>query len=250
MIEKTVYDIGKANQHVRWAFSRLHFMPSHVKEMLKQDDVWRDLVQELYFVAYDSWKQNFTIKETRNYAGRRIRQFFKNYGYREYRWTIIRQDIPFSVLPSYEEKALNESEPEPEKDFRTDIATDNHMEERIISILRNQPKGIDRHTISVKLGIQVKETRRYLDKLVKEGKVVEAARESWRSTSISPLYFIAGSVIPEQSKVRSDFYKAIWHAYFVEGKSKYRIRKETGRDPEAITKAIKAAPPELVNSMA
>ena len=43
------YDIGEeANQYVKWAFSRLRYISSTIREMIKQDGNWLDLVQELY----------------------------------------------------------------------------------------------------------------------------------------------------------------------------------------------------------
>ena len=248
------YDIGEeANQYVKWAFSRLRYISSTIQEMIKQDGNWLDFVQELYAAGYLAWQQHLTVQQTRNYAQRRIRLFFKHYGYRQRRFTYFRQEIPFSMLPvaytenNFADGELSKPEQDPENGFQPDTFTLRHTEEQILSVLRRHPNGVTRYIMSVRLGVGLKEAQRYLDKLTKDNKIARVERELWRAGRISPLYFIAGAAIP-QRQIRTEYYKSIWEAYFVEHKSRHRIQKETGHNYYTILKAIAAAPPELAAS--
>jgi len=218
MVEKTVYDIGKANQHVRWAFSRPPLHASNVKEMLKQDDVWRDLVQELYFVALWLMETEFIpLKKpgTTPDAG---------YGFSS---RIRLPGVPVDGYPAgYTFFGTAFLWGKGSQWIRTRAGKrlpDGYS--------HRQPYGRSYYHHSEKtspnwyrpayyireVGNTGKRNTKVSRKLVKEGKVIEVARESWRSTNISPLYFIAGSAI-RSSKVKTDIYKLIWHAYFVERK--------------------------------
>jgi hypothetical protein len=244
------YDIGEeANQYVKWAFSRLRYISSTIQEMIKKDGSWMDLVQELHAVGYDSWQQNLTVQQTRNYAGRRIRLFFKHYGYRYHRFTYFRQEIPLSMLPQHcpEDRFADYELDKPEQDFQEDAVTLRHMEKRVLSTLRRNPNGVNRYIMSKRLGVGLKEAQRYLDKLVKDNEIVRVERECWHGGRTSALYFIAGEAVP-QRLIRTEYYKSIWEAYFVEHKSRSQIQRETHHHYYTILKAIEAAPPELAAS--
>ena len=247
MTNNTVYDIGEANQYVKWAFSRLRYVPSTIKDMIKQDGIWLDLVQELYAVGYDSWIHNLTLQQTRNYAQRRIRLFFKHYGYREHHFTLFRQEIPFALFSArcHDNDVAEYILDNPRPAYLPDSVTLRHMEERVLSLLKRHPAGVNRYIMSKRLGVDLKEAQRCLDKLVEENKIARVEREVYHGSRITPLYFIAGYAIP-QGSIRTEVNEAIRYAYFVERKTRYQIQKETGRNYYTILRAIAAAPPELM----
>jgi hypothetical protein len=154
------------------------------------------------------------------------------------------------MLPSLcpEDYVADSELDKPERDFQEDAVTLRHMEKRVLSVLRRHPNGVNRYLMSKRLGVGLNEAQRYLDKLVKDNKIVRVGREFWRGGRISPLYFIAGAAIP-QRLIRTEYYKSIWEAYFVEHKSRHRIQQETGHNYYTILRAIEAAPPDLAASL-
>lgn len=259
MIEKITYDVGPANQHVKWAFSRLRYVTATIRDMLKKDDVWPDLVQEIYAAAYECYKRNLTAQQTRNLTQSRIRFFFKHYGYGQHRFTVLKQEIPFSVFSSqfhddgeaYEYIIENVKAKHSIRDHDPDSCTLRHMEGKIFTTLKRNPQGINRYIMSKRLGLEVQETQHYLDKLVAESKIVRVERDNQKGTRvssrISPIYFIAGTEIPQRS-IRNEVIEAIRYAYFMEHKTRHQIHKETGRNYYTILRAVETASPELVGS--
>ncbi|MBN1191213.1 MAG: hypothetical protein JXA46_15765 [Dehalococcoidales bacterium] len=193
----------------------------------------------LYITAYNAWQQNLDIRQTRNYAGRRIRAFFRKYGYKEYRNTYARQEFPLSViLADWQEEFLNKEGIKVEPFFRTNETTDMYMEKRILNALERSNTGMPQVAIANMLEVPTREARHYLDKLVKANKVIKVERESWCGSAATPLYYLIGGSIPVQKKVRTEIYARIRQAYFVEGKKKYQIAEEFHHDYNTVCKAI------------
>ncbi len=236
------YDLKEANRHAKWCFSRLHFMSCIVKDRLRRDCLWDDFIQELYITAYSAWQQDLDIRETRNYAGRRIRAFFQKYGYREYRNTYARQEFPLSVvLANWQEEVLSKAGIRVNPFFRTSETTEAYMEGRILSALKRSNTGLPQSTIAHLLQVPVKEAQYYLEKLVKENKIIMVERESWCGCTTTPLYYLTGAVTAVPKKVRTEIYEKIRRAYFVEGKKKYQIAAELHHDYNTVCKAIGSA---------
>lgn len=231
------YEMEEANDHARWCLSRLRFMSCLLKDQIRQDSLWDDFIQELYATAYDAWQQKMTIVETRRYAGRQIHAFLKSYGYKAYRNTYIKQENAFSgVFQDWQVTDL----PAPERPLHKSFDYDVGLKESILRNLSNHPQGMTRSRLSMNLEAPVKEIQRFLDSLLKEGRVIEVKREVWDG-HISPLYLIAGTRIPEQRNIHTDMYERIRRAYFVEGKSMNWIALEYHHGWSTVLKAIRSA---------
>ena len=258
-ITNAFVDVGEANQHVKWAFSRMRYITATIRDMLKRDEVWPDLAQEIYAAAYECYKRNLDAQQTRNLTQSRIRFFFKNYGYREHRFTVFKQEVPFSVFSSqfhddgdvYEYIMENVRTKHSKREHDPDSCTLRHMEEKIFATLRRHPQGVNRYIMSRRLGLEVQETQHYLDKLIAENRIVCVERDNCKGTRvssrISPIYFVAGGEIPQRS-IRNEVAEAIRHAYFVEHKTRHQIHKETGRNYWTILRAVATVSAELIGS--
>ena len=62
---------GPANDAGKMCFSRLRFLPTRLKEELRQDGLWDDLLQETYATAWEAWQQGLSERETYRLMGRR-----------------------------------------------------------------------------------------------------------------------------------------------------------------------------------
>ena len=232
------YNMGPADDHARWTFSRLRFLTCLLKDELRRDSLWDDFTQELYATAYDAWQQGMDITETRRYASRRIHTFLKSYGYKAYRNSYVRQETPFAAtFPDWLVENLPAADQPLHKSFDYDIGLKASIERN----LQNHPQGMTRSRLSTNLEAPVKDIQRFLDSLVKEGKVVEFKRETWDG-HITPLYFVAGAKLPEASNVRTEMYERIRRAYFEEGLSVNRICEEYHHSETTVKEAIRTAP--------
>ena len=53
------YDLGEANIYARMCLSRLRFVTCLLKDELRRDGLWDDLIQELYVTAFEAWRQSW-----------------------------------------------------------------------------------------------------------------------------------------------------------------------------------------------
>src|SRR4030043_2334069 len=95
---KPQYDLGEANKYVGMCFTQLRFLTCMVKDKLREDGIWQDLVHELFMTALDAFKQRMDKPDTRRLASRRIHAFLKSYGYSKYRGSYVRLEFPFAVV--------------------------------------------------------------------------------------------------------------------------------------------------------
>jgi hypothetical protein len=236
------YDLGEANNHARWCFSRLRFISCLLKDNLRREGLWDDLTQQLYATAYQAWQEEMTMGETGRYASRQIHAFLKSYGYKAYRNTYIKLENAFSgVFQDWQVDNLASPEEPSQRVVRDYPRADNHLKEQIVNTLKRKPAGLTRSGLSMYLEAPVKELQWYLDSLVKNGQIIEVTREAWEG-HITPLFLIAGAQIPEQKRVKTEMYERIRQAYFVEGKSANWIVQEYHHHWRTVRKAINSAP--------
>jgi hypothetical protein len=240
------YELGEADNHVRWCFSRLRFMSCIVKDKLKKDGIWEDFTQELYTTSYSAWQQNLDIAETRRYAGRQIHAFFKEYGYKRYRNSYIKMENPFAgIFQDWQVSNLSSIEESPNLLAKGDSLVDNYLKEHIVNILKRKLEGMTRADLSMYLEVPVQELQWYLDALLKDNRIVQVKRESYEGSPPTPLFFIAGAKIPEQRMVKTEMYENIRKAFFVDGKSKDRIAREYHHSLHTVYRAIRMTPASL-----
>lgn len=120
-----------------------------------------------------------------------------------------------------------------------------HLEERILKLLRRKPEGMLKRGLCVRFWISVRELDRYLAPLVKNGQVNEVKRENCYGRPRSPLLMIAGAPIPEHKMVKTEMMEKIRHAYFVQGKSIKQISRELHHDKRTIRRAIATSPAQV-----
>jgi hypothetical protein len=238
------YELGEADNHVKWCFSRLRFMSSIVKDKLKKDSIWEDFLQELYATGYIAWQQKMDMAETRRYASRQIHAFFKEYGYKAYRNTYIKMDQSFSaVFADWQVNNLGS----PEVPVVKDTAGDRYLQEHIVNILKRKPTGMTRADLSTFLEVPVKELQWHLDTLLKERRIIQVKRESYEGSPPTPLFFITGAVVPEQRMVKTEMYENIRRLYFSEGKTMDEIASSCHHSLHTICKAIHSVPHPAAN---
>jgi len=122
-----------------------------------------------------------------------------------------------------------------------------HPGERILELLRKKPQGVSRRDLCTRLWIPVWELNWHLKKFIESQQVIAVERENARGRPPSPLYFIAGVEIPEDKKVKTPRDERIRQAYFKEGWSIKRIKRELHHDKRTIRRAIqKVEQPAIV----
>ncbi len=113
-----------------------------------------------------------------------------------------------------------------------------HPGERILELLRKKPQGVSRRDLATRLWIPVWELQKNLNQLIERQLVIAVRRENTRGRPPSPLFFIAGVEIPEDKKVKTPRDERIRQAYFKEGWSIKRIKRELHHDKRTIRRAI------------
>ena len=113
-----------------------------------------------------------------------------------------------------------------------------HLDERILELLRKNPQGMTRRVLAMRLQVCVREVNFYIIRLIKRKQVIAIRRENTRGRPLSPLLFIAGAEIPEEKMVKEERDERIRQAYFMEGWSFKRINRELHHDKRTIRRAI------------
>ena len=113
-----------------------------------------------------------------------------------------------------------------------------HPGERILELLRKKPQGVSRRDLCTRLWIPVWELNWHLKQFIESQQVIAVERENTRGRPPSPLFFIAGAEIPKEKKVKIPRDDRIRQAYFKEGWSIKRIKRELHHDKRTIRRAI------------
>lgn len=115
-----------------------------------------------------------------------------------------------------------------------------NLGERILEILSNKPQGLTTHVLSMRLRIRVREINRELNRLIKRKQVIAVKRENTRGRNPGPLFLTAGAAeIPQERMVKTERDERIRRAYFIEGWSIKRIKRELHHDKRIIRRAIR-----------
>ena len=56
------YEMGEADNHARWCFGRLRFISCLLKDSIRREGLWEDLIQDLYTTAFQAWKSGLDIR--------------------------------------------------------------------------------------------------------------------------------------------------------------------------------------------
>jgi len=115
-----------------------------------------------------------------------------------------------------------------------------HLDERILELLRKNAQGLTRGGLSAHLHICIREVNRYLVRLIRKQQVITVKRENTRGRPRGPLFLIAGAEIPEEKMVKEERDERIRQAYFKEGRSIKRIKRELHHDKRTIHRAIRS----------
>jgi len=79
-----------------------------------------------------------------------------------------------------------------------------HLDERILELLRKKTKGMTRSDLSTRLQVPVGELIPYLNPLIEKQQVIAVKKENTYGRPISPLLLIAGAEIPEEKVVKDE----------------------------------------------
>jgi len=241
-------DLGPANHHAGVCISRIRWLSSQLREILKKEDIWEDLIQEMYAAAFSAWKQGMDDAETRRYAVRCLYAFLKAYGFRRYRRGYFKcekklsspdnlnGDIPARDVVPY--SAI----------FRFD---NDHLEDKILDYLKKHPEGLPRRRVSASFQISVQEVGWYMSRLIKKGFAVEIKRENTRGRNPTPLLVALepGQVLPKPEMAKTAQIERIRLAYFVERKSIKQVAREFHHCRRTVRRAIRESKLEAVASV-
>ncbi|MBA7469520.1 hypothetical protein ES707_04791 [subsurface metagenome] len=193
-------------------------------------------MQELRSAAFEAWKSGMDDAETRNFAQRRLYAFLKSYGFRLYLggWHRCERTLE-SVYPGMFDRGIA---PKDDSPMGLISRGDDHLDEKILALLRKHPEGLTRWKLSTRFQIPIWEVSSYLAPMIKKGEVIEIKRENTRGRPPTPLLFIAGAKIPEEKHVKEERDERIRQAYFKEGWSIKRINRELHHDKRTIRRAL------------
>ena len=231
-------DLDTANHHAAISFARLRFLSPDMKELMRKEGIWEDLVQEMYAAGWEAFQRHLNDAETRRYAARCLYRFLKAYGFHRYLRRYIRLERPFSRVFGDD---INDRGIAP-RDYPPGFITvdDDHLDEKIAAYLRHHPQGMSRRRIAAAFQAEVKHVELYLTRLKEKGLVVEVRREGIRGRPPTPLFVAAGTgkPLPEPKMVARERDERIRHAYLVEGKSIKRIAREFHHDKRTVRAAL------------
>ena len=229
-------DLGLANHHAALCISRVRWLSLHLRDTLRKDGVWEDLMQELHSAAFEAWKSGMDDAETRRFAQRRLYAFLKAYGFRLYLggWHRCEKTLE-RVYPGMSDRGIA---PKDDSPMGLISRGDDHLNEKILDLLRKHPEGLTRWKLSTRFQVPVWEVSLYLTPMIKKGAVIEIQRESTRGRPPTPLFFTAGATIPEEKNGNGERDEHIRQAYVIEGWSINRIVREMHHDKRTIRRAL------------
>jgi len=111
-------------------------------------------------------------------------------------------------------------------------------DESILELLRKNPQGVSRRDLYTRLKVPVDKLKWNLNQLIERRQVVAVIRENARGPTPSLLLFIAGAEIPEEMVIKIERDDCIRQAYFIEGWSIKRIKRELHHDKRTIRRAL------------
>ena len=227
-------NLGLANHHAALCISRVRWLSLHLKYTLRKNGIWEDLMQELRSTAFEAWQSGMDDAETRNFAQRRLYAFLKSYGFRLYLggWHQCERTLE-SVYPGMFDRGIAPRDGSPRDLISRE---DDHLDEKILDLLRKHPEGLPRWKLSMKFQTPVWEVSSYLAPMIKKGEVIELKRESLHGQP-TPLLFIAGAKIPEERHVKTERDERIRQAHS-QGWSIKRINRELHHDKRTIRRAL------------
>ena len=239
------YEMGEANQHAIWCLGRLRFLSCLLKDRIRQEGLWEDMIQELYVTAFQACKTGLDINDTRKAASNSINHFLQSYGWRTYRHHYFKVEKCFAAVchEQWQEDSLQPVEGNQNAIF----FGGEDLQEPILKFLKTRPECITRAKICARLQVSMYEVEWYLTALVKKGYVVSVERENWLGRPQSPLLLIAGLPLPKAKKNKAEEMERIRHAHFAEGKSIKCIAREFHHDRRIIRRAIRELVPAGVS---
>jgi len=233
-------ELGPAGPAARLCFSRLRFLPTWLKEQLKREGIWDDLMQETYCTAWGAWRIGLSEAETSRFMARRVYAFLRNYGYRVYRHRYYKMDKPLSDIAQdgiHGEKILETAIANPAPSL---VRWGEHLSEEILALLQKTAGGLSKRALYTRLCISPRELDWYCCPLIKKGLIFEVSRESTRGRPLTPLLVAAGQTLPMPKLVKTEQMERIRQAYFLEGKSRKQIARDFHHDRKTVRKAILA----------
>ena len=227
-----------ANNVARICFAKFRFIPTCVKEELRRSGLWDDLIQETYLTAWEAWQNELSISEVRRLIDRRIRAFFRAYGYRRYWHGYYKLDRAFSAIAldgAHEEKLLARANAAPRPIFSGD-----NLEEKILAGLRGNPQGMVKWKLYSRLGISAQELEWQCRPLIEQGLVAEVKRENVHGRPLTPLLVAVQPdiALPAPELAKTENFERIRQAHFAEGKSIREIAREFHHGRRTIREAL------------
>ncbi len=228
-------DIGPANHHTAIALSRIRWLSPDMRELMRKEQIWEDLIQEMYAAGWQAYKQQLDDTETRRFSARRLYAFLKAYGFHRRHRQNVKLEVPFSAAFNFN---INDRGIAPKDEMLLPCYSSDHLDEKILAYIRNHPQGVTRGKIAASFQIMVIEVQHYLTKFKRKGLVFERRRESIRGRPAGSLFFATGQSPPSIKAVATERDERIRHAYFEEGKSIKQIARELHHDKRIIRRAI------------
>jgi len=146
----------------RLCFSRLRFLPGGLRERLRSEGIWEDLVQEIRLRAWIAWREGMETQDALNYAGSGVYDFMKQYGYVPSRHGYHRLEVALSCF--CEDRGL------PLAGVPTDYVDQENLEEDILRLVRRYPdEGLPRSSVCNRLKIPARVLDRYAARLAERG---------------------------------------------------------------------------------
>jgi len=170
------YDLGPADRHACLCLSRLRFLPALLKERLRAEGIFDDLIQAIYTAALEAWEQGMDQRQTYRHAARRIYAFLTAYGYRHYPIGYVRREVPFSQ--AFGDKNIWDSGltagPPASPFIRRRL--DDHLDEAILALLRRNPQGMSKRDLYTRLKLPARLFDHICAPLIEQGLVREVKR--------------------------------------------------------------------------
>jgi hypothetical protein len=229
-------ELGPADDMARLCYSAVRHLSVLLRDRLHQEGLWEDLMQEVHLAAWESWQKGLSDREAYRLAARRIYAFLKACGYVGYRKGYCKLERPFSFISEDREVVENVlARAGPASGF---MGWQDHLEETILSILRESPGGLSRRDLYTRLRISAQELQWHCAPLLKQRLITEVKRENGRGRPPTPLLVADPAQIPEESKIKVDRDERIRQAYFLEGKGIKWIERELHHNRHTVRKAI------------
>ncbi|MBM3157325.1 MAG: hypothetical protein FJ004_08595 [Chloroflexi bacterium] len=241
------HELGPADSAARLCFSRVRFLPAWLKEQLRRQGIWEDLVQETYCTAWEAWSKGLSELETDSFMARRVYAFLRDYGYRVCRHRYYKLDKALSYIAldeAHGEKIMETAMANPAP---TLVRCGDRLGEEILALLQKSDGGLSKRDLYTRLCISPGELDWHCFPLIKKGLVIEVSRENIRGRPLTPLLVAAGQTLAMPKMVKTEQMERIRQAYFREGKGMKQIAREFHHDRKTVRRAIILGAPELAS---